>query len=216
MRSRVSSLLWPAVVLVAGVLAVGCEDAGEDGASSPESPRSTADRADAPCTTTPEMTDDGYTAPGSNLCLGTTARVPYRPRVGAEPVPVEVTVTRMEPSTDSGFDPANPDLEGLPVWVYRFTVSSETALEGSIDPWEILNGVWTREGGANSMLLVNPGDCPLPFDLAAGDTAEGCKWAAVEHGTEILGVSWVSVADDRYSGIGESVNWHLDVPVTVP
>lgn len=184
--------------------------------SQPAAPRATADRADATCTTSPETTADGYTAPGSDLCLGVTARLPVRPTVDAEPVPVDVTVTAVEASTDTGFDPADDDLEGRPVWVYRFTLSTEANLEGTIDPWEILNGLWTTKGGANSVLLLSPDDCLLPRDVGAGSTVDGCKWAATEHGTEILGVSWVSVADDRYSRIGESVNWHLNEPVTVP
>ncbi len=130
-------------------------------------------------------------------------------------MPVDVTVTAMEQSADADFDPSNEDLEGRPVWVYRFTVSSATAFDGTVDPWEILNGMWTADGGADSVLLVNPGDCVLPATYRQ-QSAEGCKWAAVEHGTEILGVSWVSVADDRYSGVGESVNWLLEDPVSVP
>ncbi|HVK30411.1 MAG TPA: hypothetical protein VM575_18875 [Nocardioides sp.] len=222
MRSRVSSLPWRAVVLLSAVLVAGCDDApdagaGDGGPGERPLPREVSEsRAAASCTRAPKVTDDGYTAPGSNLCIGATARLPYSSGSDQKPVPVDVTVTSVEPSTDAGFDPSNEDLEGLPIWVYRFTVSSPTTLDSLVDPWPVIGGMWTADGGGTSVLFVAPDDCVLPIDLAAGATAKGCKWAAMDHGSQILGISWVTVDDERYSGIGESIDWKLDDPVTVP
>ncbi|GAB2977387.1 hypothetical protein [Nocardioides montaniterrae] len=194
-RSRALSILL-ALAPSALVLA-GC-----GGASDGAAPH--AGGSDLPqekCTTHPEVTKDGFTVPGSVLCLGTTATVPYRDTSNQPILRAKLTVTAVEESTDASFAPsALPDgFKGGTVWVVRYQSTMDGHAEMPTAPFAPLSVLWVEGGATSGKMLEQPDDCaPDPSG------ANGCAWDDVEDGGVVHGAQWVSLDDPR---------WSMDSPI---
>lgn len=161
-----------------------------------------------PCSTRPKTADNGYTAPGSVLCLGVTAHLPYYPGKDAKPVTMNVRVTAVEPSRDTNFRPSDDELAGRAIDVVRYTVSFDGRVDSLAGPWEIVDAVWSRDNGGQGVIGESPDDCVgAPFGADYGKAQHGCVWSAVSRDDEVYGAHWASLDDEDYQWPGQEVYW---------
>ncbi|WP_370248550.1 hypothetical protein [Nocardioides sp.] len=209
--------------LGASLLLGGC---GTDGQPSPV-PSGTPASAGTPgpepaptCATTSPRDADGFTPPDTVLCPGATARVPFRTSSDADAVPVQVRVTGVRRSTDATFDPGQPDLGGLPVWLVDYRVSAEAPLRTAA--WEV-DGAPTAvlsDGGGERTLVLGPADCDgPPGPRLPTRWVAGCAWVVGSADAEPTGVEVTTLFDpgDLQDPLGtRSVLWALDARPLAP
>lgn len=208
----------------APLLAVAClmALAGCTGGADETAPEGdTTDPAAVDCTTSPE-TEDGLTAPGEVLCLGSTATVPVVDEGSAGVVEVTVTEVRELAQEErvkfdqSPFYGSRYPSSEFDVHLVRYTakvVSEDT--EGAFTGADTVFDVawasvqpWADE--VDAPIGVGPTGC-RGADHARGEAADaevkGCEWAFVRKG-EVVGARFWNVTDGYHPEAGgDYVYW---------
>lgn len=202
------------ILLLSALVACGDDGNGDgDGGGDAGSPGTSEAPAPEECVTDVPTIEEGYAAPGSVLCLGTTARVPVHMSEGRPDVAFDLTITSVEPSEQPyEQDPEHPASD-YDVYLVHYEATPQAPVPDLTYLFTLQAGVWAAdEDAVDNVLAVGPPDCEAySFDTEdkVGVARQGCFWRYVAKDAEVLGAAYQPVFHDSYQSADGAVRWAL-------